>query len=99
MRWRIAVAALILTTRLALAADGPWTAECAYFAQPPSETWCKPAGDVHYKFLIATAPDPEMTHLALDLDRSLESILWAAQDEGWSFSRYWLPWEPEPAKE
>lgn len=46
--------------------------------------------------LIATVPDPERTHLALMFDRHIEAILLAAQDAGYFFDRYWLPWRVEP---
>jgi hypothetical protein len=49
--------------------------------------------------LIATIPDPAKTHLALTFDRQLEALMLAAQDSGYLFDRYWLPWrvdaEPE----
>jgi hypothetical protein len=48
--------------------------------------------------LIATIPNPAKTHLALTFDRQLEAIMLAAQDSGYLFDRYWLPWriEAEP---
>ncbi len=47
-------------------------------------------------FLIATVPDPERTHLSVMLDRHLEAILFAAQDAGYLFDSYWLPWQMGP---
>jgi hypothetical protein len=47
------------------------------------------------QFLIALVPDPEATHLALAFDRHLEAIVEAAQEKGYSFARYWLPWRTD----
>ena len=44
------------------------------------------------EFLISTVPDPINSHLTLEYDRSLESIERAAAAAGYSFDRYWLPW-------
>jgi hypothetical protein len=60
----------------------------------PPHRWCFPEGGAHYRFLFATVPDPVDTHLALDFDRRIEAILDAAQASGFSYDRYWLPWEP-----
>src|SRR3984957_9899108 len=51
------------------------------------------------KFLIAMVPDPERTHLGLYFDRFLEAIILAAEEENFSYDRYWLPWHVshEPA--
>jgi hypothetical protein len=46
-----------------------------------------------FDWLIATVPDPDRTNLQLMFDRSVESILRAAEDEGYSFDRHWLPWQ------
>jgi hypothetical protein len=43
-------------------------------------------------FVIATAPNPVSTHLALSFDRALEIIQQAAQDNGYFFESSWLPW-------
>jgi len=43
-------------------------------------------------FIIATIPDPEKTHLGLSFDRALEAIINAAEDGGFGYDRYWLPW-------
>jgi hypothetical protein len=91
--------------------DGPWKAAQAYFElrYPVAATnSCKPDGsgrfpcvprDSSIRFLIASVPDPDATHLALYFDRSVESMLWAAADAGYSFERYWLPWNTEPLKD
>ena len=49
----------------------------------------------HYQisYLIATVPDPINTHLAMEYDRSLESIERAAAASGFNFDRYWVPWD------
>ncbi len=44
------------------------------------------------EFLISTVPDPINSHLALEYDRSLESIERAATQAAYTFDRYWLPW-------
>lgn len=90
--------------------DGPWKAAQAYFQlrHPVAGEACKP--DAHHRFpcvpldgntrfLIATVPDPDATHLALYFDRNMESLLWATTDAGYSFERYWLPWNTEPPKD
>jgi len=41
---------------------------------------------------IAIVPDPEKTSLRLWFDRNLEAIERAAQDSGYVFYDYWLPW-------
>jgi hypothetical protein len=43
-------------------------------------------------FVIATAPNPISTHLALSFDRALEIIQQAAQDNDYSYESSWLPW-------
>jgi hypothetical protein len=59
----------------------------------PAAKWCLPKEVVQYHFLFATVPDPVDTHLALDFDRRMEAILDASQASGFSYDRYWLPWE------
>jgi hypothetical protein len=61
---------------------------------------------LNLNFLIATLPDPERTHLGLNFDRILEAIINAAEDGGFSYDRYWLPWHtnhdpanPDPRKQ
>ena len=44
-------------------------------------------------------PDPESTHLALYTDRFIESVMWAASDSGFIFSKYSFPWNAKPEKE
>ncbi|MDQ2712467.1 MAG: hypothetical protein M3Y24_09615 [Acidobacteriota bacterium] len=48
-----------------------------------------------FDWIIATVPDPEHSNLRLDFDRELESIQLAAQNSGYQFERYWLPWRSE----
>ena len=94
--------------------EGPWTPVCKHFGQTvPKESvglarFCldgKPAARV----LIATVPDPELTHLSLTFDRIVESITRAASDgdlanERYTFDSYWFPWltglkdDPDSAK-
>src|SRR5580658_3166310 len=61
---------------------------------------------LNLSFIIATIPDPERTHLSLYFDRALEAIINAAEDSGFSYDRYWLPWHvnhdlpnPDPRKQ
>ncbi|HTB14109.1 MAG TPA: hypothetical protein VK752_21200 [Bryobacteraceae bacterium] len=61
---------------------------------------------LNLSFIIATIPDPERTHLSLYFDRALETIINAAEDQGFSYDRYWLPWHvnhdqanPDPRKQ
>lgn len=42
--------------------------------------------------IITFVPDPNRTQLRLQFDRSIEAITWAAQDHGYSFRDFWLPW-------
>ncbi len=46
--------------------------------------------------LIATVPDPDRTNLDLYFDRSIEAIIWAVGDAGFTFADYWLPWKASP---
>jgi len=50
-------------------------------------------------FLIATVPDPSRTHLSLVFDRELEAVMSAAEDSGYDFDRFWLPWRTETVPE
>ncbi len=54
--------------------------------------------------LIATVPDPELTHLSMMFDRFIESMIWAATDgdlakNRYSFNSYWFPWQPDEKQE
>ena len=89
-----------------LASDGPWAAVNALFriseenagtkceAGKEASSWaCIPkVADAKIDSLIAAVADPSQTHLALNTDRGLESLLWAIEDAGYNFERYWLPW-------
>jgi hypothetical protein len=44
------------------------------------------------KFVIATLPDPEKTHLTLIFDRLIVAIQHATQDECLTYDSSWLPW-------
>lgn len=62
------------------------------------ERWClqnKDGGRLlnHAEFLIATVPDPVNTHLALEFDRRIEAIQWAAQDTNYLVDQFWMPWK------
>jgi hypothetical protein len=45
------------------------------------------------RFVIAAAPNPISTHLALMFDRSIETIQQAAEDESYSYDSSWFPWD------
>ena len=51
------------------------------------------------KFIIATVPDPQTTHLRLEFDRANDGIEQAAADAHYFFRRYWLPWSTDPARQ
>lgn len=43
---------------------------------------------------VAFIPDPYMTRLRLQFDRTIEAITWAAQDADYvSFRSHWIPWQ------
>lgn len=86
----------------AVAGEGPWTPVCKHFGKSAAadasgaERFCL-GKDVRRKVLIATVPDPELTHLSLTFDRMVESITRAASDgdlvtERYTFDSYWFPW-------
>ena len=50
-------------------------------------------------FVIALAPDPVHTHLALIFDRTVDVIEEAAQDEGYVFDRAVMPWDSKVHEE
>ncbi len=57
---------------------------------------CKlPGAALDFQFVIATAPNPIETHLALWFDREVESIQSAADDVGFRFQSAWIPWDPD----
>ena len=47
-------------------------------------------------FIIATAPNPANSQLALSFDRTIDSIERAAGDRGFLFDRFVFPWDAEP---
>jgi hypothetical protein len=51
------------------------------------------------QYLIATLADPIHTNLELYFDRGIEAILRAADESGYDFDRYWLPWSSEALPE
>jgi len=101
----------------ASAESGPWTPVCRYVKltsgspedndQDPKKQFClaspNPPG-WHVTTLIATVPNPELTHLSLSFDRYVESITWALDDgdldkETYSFDSYWFPWRTDQKEE
>jgi hypothetical protein len=70
--------------------------------EPLSEQYClqlPEAKRVTFRTMIVLAPDPELTHLSLDFDRTMESIIWAVTDGDFTFESYWFPWQEPPDKE
>ncbi len=52
--------------------------------------------DVHQleiRAIIAAVPDPVHSHLALEFDRTIDSLMQAAADNRYLGSNYWLPWK------
>jgi len=80
--------------------DGPWKASQAHFAgffpgtecPPKKERWCIPDNEP-VAAMIALAPDPLHSHMALGFDRAVEAIKLAAQSAKYVIDRYWLPWD------
>jgi hypothetical protein len=105
--------------------SGPWTPVCRHFRleessdqgdlnETPLSRFCLDQANAHRLVLIATVPDPELTHLALVFDRYVESISWAVadgngsvrdpeqglqQDRRYSFESYWFPRRSEDTQE
>ncbi len=48
------------------------------------------------KYLVATVPDPQHTHLQIWFDRELDILQFAASQAGYFLAGVWLPW-PAPA--
>lgn len=77
-----------------------------FVAETPQEQWKLPAfcypdskvpNDPEVKakgldFVIATVPNPTLTHLPLMFDRFIEIMQQAAQDNQYSYDSSWLPW-------
>jgi hypothetical protein len=77
-----------------------------FVAETPQEEWKLPAfcypdskvpNDPEVKakgleFVIATVPNPTLTHLPLMFDRLIEIMQQAAQDNQYSYDSSWLPW-------
>jgi hypothetical protein len=53
--------------------------------------WHIPCTEV-VQAMIAVAPDPVHTHMALGFDRAIEAIQLAAGSANYVIDRYWLPW-------
>lgn len=51
------------------------------------------------RFVIATLPDPLVTHLRVEFDRANDAIELAAHEDGYFFRRFWLPWRAEPMRQ
>ena len=89
--------------------DGPWWAACEFFLHEPTARWLSAPGvdprwscvpvDQRMRFLIATVPDPKRTHLALYFDRSIESIVAAAEAAGYTLEQFWVPWSSQPERD
>jgi hypothetical protein len=81
--------------------EGPWKASQAHFAgiftdsecrKKEESRWCIPK-EARVQAMIALAPDPSHSHMALEFDRTVEAIQLAAQSMDYVADRYWLPWE------
>jgi hypothetical protein len=77
--------------------EGPWKVINRIFkpqstAAPIAEPCWECVPKQSTGFLFATLADPEETHLSLNFDRALESLMWAIEDDGYAFEAYWLPW-------
>ena len=77
---------------------GPYSILCRSLDSEACELYPEFTKDLD--IVIAFAPDPNQTHMRLQFDRTIEAILWAAQDSGYgSFVSYWVPWlvsDPAP---
>ena len=86
-----------------MADDGPWKASQAHFAgffpgtdcPAGKQRWCIP-DDERIAAMIAIAPDPLYSHLALAFDRTVEAVKLGAQSANYVADRYWLPWDISP---
>ena len=83
--------------------DSGWKSELCVLASGPadSEGNCEIASQYRsVSHVIVFVPDPYLTRLRLQFDRSIEAITWAAQDAGFtSFRAQWVPWRAtEPAE-
>lgn len=50
------------------------------------------APDAQIDSVIAAVPDPLHTRLALHFDGVIDALERAAEQQGWTFSKQWLPW-------
>jgi hypothetical protein len=70
----------------------------------PLAQFCVEGTNSQREVLIATVPDPELTHMALSFDRYIESITWAVADgdgkeEKYTFDGFWFPWRVDDKEE
>jgi hypothetical protein len=56
------------------------------------DTGTDPTHPLEISAIVATVPDPIHSHLALDFDRTIDTLLLAASDNRYLGSYYWLPW-------
>src|SRR5262249_1602956 len=56
-----------------------------------------PPGYDEIKFLVATVPDPKDTRLDHQFDRGLDAIRRGIEVAGYTFDRFWLPWDRSKA--
>ena len=64
------------------------------------ERWGLPAGNsgIEINTLIAIVPDPVRTNMALQFDRTVDSLLAAAGEYQYMSSYYWVPWKEQSAR-
>lgn len=82
-------AALALFTCDTSERRGPWEAARRVFVGPPTtgvgDEWGAIPPGTTLKFLTVTVADPDRTHLALNFDRVVESVIWSLEDAGYIF--------------
>jgi hypothetical protein len=62
----------------------------------PSVLACVPdraSTKYNIRTMIASVPDPVNSHLVLEYDQSIEALERAASYAGYTFDRYWVPWD------
>ena len=61
----------------------------------PNARWGLPSdkSNLNLKTMIALVPDPVHTHGSLGFDRTIDTIVEAAEDNEYTSSYYWLPWK------
>jgi hypothetical protein len=84
--------------------DRPLTGPMVAICSPSTDGLCtkkniRPELTKGLNIIVALVPDPERTNLPLYFDRGIEALQNAAQDHGYRFLDYWLPWQTTPIPE